>query len=192
MGDRGTIKINGITLYTHWSGDTLKKDIKRAYEKKGNMLTDLLNIMSRRDREPEQYVEITPLESDLTKGDHVVVDSHKRTVDGIPYEQYVSLGLPCPKDPRTKCSFLFQGNVGVTFKCPGPIGDRVHSAIRQQSRWDDDNYLCRIVYDSLSGWDFEERSFGISADDSFRESYRHEVRMEDGTSFEYYNERSGK
>jgi len=189
MGDRGTIKINGITLYTHWTGDVLEEDIGRAYEKKGNMLTDLLNIMSRRDREPEQYVEITPLESDLTKGDHVIIDSHKRTVDGMSYKEYCS---PRPKDQRTECSFLFQGNVGVTFKCPGPIGDRVHSAVRQQSRWDDDAYLCRIVYDSLAGWEFEECSFGISADDSYRESYSHEAIMDDGTQFVYYNERSGK
>ena len=156
------------------------------------MLTDLLNIMSRGDREPGQYVEITSLESDLTKGDHVIVDSHKRRVDGMPYEEYCSLGLPRPKDPRTKCSFLFRGtNVGVTFKCPGPIGDRVHAAIRQERRWDDDNYLCRIVYDSLAGYDFEECSFGISAGDELRESFSHEAIMDDGTRFEYYNERCG-
>ena len=191
MGDRGTVKINGITLYTHWSGDTLERDIKKAYEKKGNMLTDLLNVMSHGDREPERYIEITPLEIDLTKGDHVIIDSHKRTVDGMPYKQYASLGLPRPKDPRTKCSFLFRGtNVGVTFKCPGPIGDRVHAAIQEGRRWDDDAYLCRIVYDSLAGWEFEECGFGMTAGDELRESCRHVVRMEDGTSFEYYNERS--
>ena len=192
MGDRGTVKINGITLYTHWSGDTLGKDIKKAYEKKGNILTDLLNIMSRGDNEPERYIEITPLESDLTKGDHVIIDSHKRTVDGMPYEQYVSLGLPRPKDPRTKCSFLFRGmNVGITFISPEPIENRVHAAIRKERRWDDEFYLCRIVYDSLAGWEFEECGFGMTAGDELRESFHHVVRMNDGTSFEYCNERCG-
>jgi len=189
MGDRGTVKINGITLYTHWSGDTLGEDIKKAYEKKGNMLTDLLNIMTHEGRDPERYIEITPLELDLT--DHVIIDSHKRTVDGIPYEKYASLGLPRPKDPRTKCSFLFR-NGGVTFKCPEPIEDHVHSAIREGLRWDDEFYLCRIVYDSLAGWEFEECGFGMTAGDELRESYHHTVRMEDGTSFKYYNEHSGR
>jgi hypothetical protein len=34
MGDRGQVKIGGVTLYTHWGGYTLKADVQRAIAKK--------------------------------------------------------------------------------------------------------------------------------------------------------------
>lgn len=193
MGERATVEYNGVTIYTHWEGDRVKEHINVAWARtwgKEAFPSVLLNIMSgREDGTPRVFI---------TRADcqcAVDIDIPSRMVFGKTFNEFIENPVEAPKD-YFYIKLCKEDYIGLEYRVtcsPKEAGDRIAAALRHRSRWDDEHYLTRIIYDALCGHSFEETGFGISGGTCLHEDRHFSINPEARTiSWSDYGGKGGK
>jgi len=193
MGERATIRVDGITIYTHWEGDHVKEIIKEAYVASldcdgGDALSsafpgNILKVAEDGDTECEHEIWIS-LENDVAAElENIVhIDMKNRTVDRLTFDNFLTCGEFNDESEGVPIIVkITQQDGSVLYMDPIDGLDlenayvHIRAALGHHVRWDDDAYLTRIIYDALSGRPFEETGYGISAGLGYHEDRHYEI-----------------
>lgn len=201
MGERVTFEIgnNGLVVYAHWEGDRWREIVANAMANFYYMWPDtymnpigaaVLVTAQGHAFDEEDHATFDIVRDDMalskwmdpTYGDpSIVVNMKTKDVEVRQSNTVDENNLPFVYLITEDCILEIHPTVGTKEALR-----RIQSALAKEVRWDDHEYLARIIYDSLSGLPFEECSFGIGSEKSLHEQ-RHIKITESGVSWSDYD-----